>query len=370
MKRILFITPFVPSLQGAAMKFTKKTIESLSNDFIVDLVYFKYADDDIYLPKNKNINVLSVFPISIKTKLLGISQKPWLYPIFTVRYSRKLKKYFNELIQNNSYSLIFLDHSQTFIYGMRITNIPKILMSHDIIFQRVYRTSNKLLSWFARISENKMMHQSNATIFSFSTKDQQIISNCYKLSSKVTNGVVDDRVLNIFPDTINDYYVLFGDWKRLDNYNGLMWFIQNVYDKLPDGLCLKIIGRGMPEQYLQEIVKRSKIEVLGYVDNPYQIISNSQAMICPLFSGAGVKFKVIEALACGVPIIGTDIAFEGIPNDYLAFMIEANTAEDFLEQMDTSHYTIKQRIAMKKMFIQTYLNDQIIDFMSDNNNDK
>jgi len=34
----------------------------------------------------------------------------------------------------------------------------------------------------------------------------------------------------------------------------------------------------------------------------------SKALISPLFTGAGIKVKVIEALACGIPVIGTDIA--------------------------------------------------------------
>lgn len=56
------------------------------------------------------------------------------------------------------------------------------------------------------------------------------------------------------------------------------------------------------------------MEYLGFMDNPYVQIAKCQALIAPLFNGAGVKVKVIEALALGTPVIGTDIAFEGIEN--------------------------------------------------------
>ena len=60
--------------------------------------------------------------------------------------------------------------------------------------------------------------------------------------------------------------------------------------------------------------------MLGFVDNPYKIMSESLGLIAPLFHGAGIKVKVIESLACGTPVIGTEVAFEGIDfieNKYL-----------------------------------------------------
>jgi glycosyltransferase involved in cell wall biosynthesis len=67
--------------------------------------------------------------------------------------------------------------------------------------------------------------------------------------------------------------------------------------------------------------KLGNIKILSFIKNPYKIISESQILVAPLFEGAGVKVKVIESLACGTPVVGTEIAFEGIEFDkglYLA----------------------------------------------------
>ncbi len=52
-------------------------------------------------------------------------------------------------------------------------------------------------------------------------------------------------------------------------------------------------------------------------------------MIAPLRYGAGLKGKVIESIAQGVPIITTDIGKEGITSK--SIMLIANTEKDFIK---------------------------------------
>jgi len=46
-----------------------------------------------------------------------------------------------------------------------------------------------------------------------------------------------------------------------------------------------------------------------------ELYNKSRVVVVPLLSGAGVKGKVIEAMAKGVPVVGTPIAFEGMVKD-------------------------------------------------------
>jgi hypothetical protein len=57
----------------------------------------------------------------------------------------------------------------------------------------------------------------------------------------------------------------------------------------------------------------NNIDYLGFVDRPLDIIYTSCAVIAPLFTGAGVKVKVIDSFTTGTPVIGTNITFEGLP---------------------------------------------------------
>ncbi len=101
---------------------------------------------------------------------------------------------------------------------------------------------------------------------------------------------------------------MFGNWKRADNYEGALWLLNGLSDYINNPITVDIIGKLFPEE---KIIRSEKvtINVSGFVDNPYPIIAESKAMLCPLFSGAGIKVKVIESLACGTPVIGTEIAY-------------------------------------------------------------
>lgn len=69
---------------------------------------------------------------------------------------------------------------------------------------------------------------------------------------------------------------------------------------------------------------------MGFVENPLDIIYKSAALIAPLFTGAGVKVKVIDAFTTGTPVIGTEIAFEGLPFiERLTF--QADKAKAYIE---------------------------------------
>ena len=156
---------------------------------------------------------------------------------------------------------------------------------------------------------------------------------------------------------------MFGDWRRKENAEGALWFINTVGPLLRKKVHIKIIGRGFPNKDVKNIVPNLNLDFLGFVDDPYKILSQSKALISPLFTGAGIKVKVIEALACGFPVIGTDIAFEGLPPLFNSFMLIAETPKDYIRCMECLNLNIDERIKTKEMFIKTYQSDSITNYI-------
>ena len=64
MKRILFITPFTPCNKDAGSNYTKQLLEKLSLSNQIDLCYFKYKNDPLYNPSNKNIQIIKSLAIT------------------------------------------------------------------------------------------------------------------------------------------------------------------------------------------------------------------------------------------------------------------------------------------------------------------
>ena len=114
----------------------------------------------------------------------------------------------------------------------------------------------------------------------------------------------------------------------------------------------KIVGGGLDSTKLNEYLGRDvSYEYLGFVDNPYEILSLSSGLVAPLRLGAGVKVKVIESLGCGVPVIGTDVAFEGIPDYAQGFCLDINSSESFVKAVNFSN---EDRFKFKQDFLAKY----------------
>lgn len=354
MKKILFLTPYVPSSRAGGENFTRLLLEELSKSNYIDLLYYRYADDPSYVCPNENVKVVKEIINSTFLKLKNYMMYPFVHPIFSVRFNRRVLKFVEKLVAANNYDFLYLDHSQMALYGKYFPEMQKILMSHDVMAQRFSRQGNALSKALVLKGEKSLMQLPNTTVFTFSEKDRKIIRNEYGIDSRVTFFYLDDMVVNAYPRKIEKQLVFMGKWKRADNYDGIKWFFDNVYNNIDKSYKINIIGKWLPDDFVAQIKNFPNVEYLGFVDNPYDLIANSTATISPIFSGAGVKVKVVESLACGTPVIGNEIAFEGISEEFSNFMIYANEPKMYADKINGLDIDLNKRFEFKKSFLNNY----------------
>lgn len=123
------------------------------------------------------------------------------------------------------------------------------------------------------------------------------------------------------------------DW--IPNLEGIKWFIRNVWDKVlihhPETV-LYIAGKAMPNELMN--YKDKNIINMGLVDDAKEFMTIAPIMIAPIFSGGGLKIKMIEAMALKRIIISTSFAAKGInvKNNYDILM--ADSADMFVENIN------------------------------------
>ena len=363
-KRVLFLTPFRPGKFAGGHNYTRLLLQRLAEkDFHIDLLYYKYNSDPLYdNPDKSRIKVLKVCKISLLSKLFNALNIPFFHPIFTVRFSWLNLFFLKRITKKNHYDIIYLDHPQMYLYGYFFKQ-PKILMAHDVMAQRYERSSSNLVQKIVKAGEKFFMGMNDCTIFSFSSKDADLIRKYYGLDSKVTNFFIDDKIQDLPKPELKDYFVFFGKWDRDDNLDGLKWFFSDVYQKINNPVKIYIIGVALPEDFQNKLRNYPNVEYLGFVDNPYGIIANAKAMFAPLFSGAGVKVKVVESLACGTPVIGNKISFEGIDEDYREFMISATTPEDYVQAIENLDFCLERRILFREKFLKKYNSQSVVNYL-------
>lgn len=363
MKKILLITPYTPDNQGVGVSYTSQLLRELSKTCIVDLVYFRYEEDAAYKPVSTNIRVVLDKVVHTKDKVLGLLNHPLLFPLFTSRHCKDVTRFLQQRVRENSYDCVYFDFSQTFSYAKYIDHPNKLLMSHDVIAQKYSRMKQYLRPWAMR-SERKML-KAGSIVFTFSEKDCELIRTLYGVKSEATTFFLNPNVLAAEPTEDSQYYVFFGDWSRVENIEALEWFLDNVYHRLSNQNSYKVIGGGrMPDALKQRLLQLPNVEYLGFVDNPYKIIANAKAEIASLHMGAGVKVKCVEALGSGTPIIGTEVAFEGIGEKYRGAMFMANEPEEFASIINSFDYTLEKKKQLKRFFIENYNNKRVLEYIN------
>ena len=261
---------------------------------------------------------------------------------------------------------MIFDHSQVFLYARLMRNcIPKYLICHDVITQRISRSSNCFFAKIATYSERMVLNARNSSVFSFSSKDCELIYSLFDRRADLCLDYIDMLAESASPTKTGDYFVFFAYWGRRDNIDGLRWFYNHVVPKIDKETEFVIIGKGINTDSINCGNALIKSNIMGFVDNPYNIIANAKALISPLFTGAGIKVKVIEALACGPPVIGTDISFEGFDSKYNKFMLTCKTPDDYIRYMFDIDFSIDERKEFKLMFVDSYKSKTIPNYIDE-----
>ncbi len=99
------------------------------------------------------------------------------------------------------------------------------------------------------------------------------------------------------------------------NVDGVLWFAREVYPLIKAAVPevrFAVVGARPPAAVRQLGEADASISVTGYVADPQPYRAAAAALIVPVRAGGGMRVKILEALALGLPIVSTTIGYEGI----------------------------------------------------------
>jgi len=118
------------------------------------------------------------------------------------------------------------------------------------------------------------------------------------------------------------------DW--MPNEEAVTWLLEKVWPavlkQLPESR-LVLAGKNMPEKFKRLASKN--LSVIEQVKSSAEFYKTYDIMLVPLWSGSGLRIKLVEGLAYGKAIITTGIGAEGIPYVNHKDLIVADNPEDF-----------------------------------------
>lgn len=210
---------------------------------------------------------------------------------------------------------------------------------HDVSFLWYHRKyimeENRIKKWYWKnryfyMKQNELKNLSNMDcVFPHNIKDEKLLMNENIDSNKIHTIVPFFQRLNIERNPNNNTIIIYGAMNRPENYESAIWFIENVFTRLKDeNVELLIIG-GNPIDKLKSY-ENSRIKVLGFVKTLDEYFSTCTCLVAPLFLGAGIKIKVLEAMYAGVPTLTNDIGIEGIPAVRNQDYYHCDSANDYI----------------------------------------
>ncbi|MEA2165082.1 MAG: polysaccharide biosynthesis protein PslH [Thermoanaerobaculia bacterium] len=110
------------------------------------------------------------------------------------------------------------------------------------------------------------------------------------------------------------------------NQEAALWIAETLHPRLD--ASIHIAGSNAPA-WLRERLETSGVTFDGRIADAGAFIRSRDVMIAPLFSGGGMRIKILEAMAQGKPVVATTIGAAGIAVTHGENILLADHAETF-----------------------------------------
>ncbi len=239
-----------------------------------------------------------------------------------------------ESIYTAPYLKIVRKHTEAACF-CRVHNIEFLiwqrLSEHETSFLK--RKYLELLTNRLKSFEEDILKQFNL-LLPISQKEEAYLTqtksnSCYYLPFGVEEN---NDFLEPIIDKQSIYHIGSMDWAP--NVEGIHWFLDKVWplvhEKLPN-IHLFLAGKNMPASI--HTLENLHINVVGEIDDVMKFSLEKNIMIVPLLSGAGIRIKILEAMALGKTIVTTQIGAEGIGATHMENILIADNPEEFVTSL-------------------------------------
>ncbi len=261
--------------------------------------------------------------------------------------------YLGKIIRKNNIDLVQFEFAQfqNLVYGF--PEVKRIFIQHEIQFVRNERymkgkseisTCNSYQMRMLKATEIAAMESCDAVVVLTEVDKDILVKEGIKTSLFVSPAVIPLPDIKLESQYhFNDKLVFLGGSNHHPNYEGMMWFLQNVWPQIlskKPHTKLEIVGQWKQSHINPIKLKYNNVEFAGFVPSIEPHLKGA-IMIVPILTGSGMRMKIIDAVNYGVPFITTKVGVEGLDfeNDKDCFI--ADTPEEFaqrtLELMDDSN---------------------------------
>jgi len=341
--RVLFGAPYPiePPVHGGAV-FMHQTLKALAPQADVHVVGFLDGAEQAEAQER-------LTGICASASFLVRSHRPPPNPSTTVPHGirefwdRDFEWMLHRTIYLERIDVVQLEYTVLSQYGGAFRHIPSFLFEHDIFFQSLWRGMRTAgIKPTGLLEYGRMLRYELKMVRVFNR-----VQVCSRENAEYLLGFVPEMKGRIDPDLRaaidtsrypfvtqgreEDTLLFVGSFRHGPNVEALGWFTAEVLPLILQArpeVMLAVVGAELPNS-LRHLLEHPNVRMMGFVEDVREPLLKCKVFLCPVLSGSGVRVKLLEAFACGIPAVSTAIGAEGLATPDERICEIADTPDEF-----------------------------------------
>lgn len=345
--KILFFTydfPYPTNTGGKSRAYNLLKYGKKNDTFVL----FSFVRDDFREEYIENIKQIGIRNIHLfkRRKLKNIKNLSAIVSnnsIFnTLYYDKAVHAKLKKLIISEKIDLVHFESFYTSFYLKKdIREIgAKLICGEENIEYKIYEDYvNNVAPWFLRPlygiesrkireEEEKIWSEADLCLAVTQPEAEYIEKISNTKCSVIENGIDPDYF--IYRPKVQSFgkNILFvGNFTYYPNFDAIKYFYQDIFKNMEDkDVTLTIIGK---KSGTLPFAKDKMIKTIEYVEDIREYYYNADIFVSPVRFGGGTNFKLLEAMACGTPVIADRARITSIGAQEGTHLLTAGNANEF-----------------------------------------
>ena len=343
MKKILIISPYFPfpARDGGKVRLYNLIKHLSKENEVYLLAYIEPTADRACVDLAKEF-CKGVFPVvREEDKRIIRDDLPRSVSFF---YTQAMIDELRKVLDIVKPDIVQLDFLIMTEYVKYIKNVSVFYTEHDMglldfnqsFHDRDLNDNERFFEWKKLVQYEKKILDFFTSVIVLTERDKGLIEN---LNNNIKATIIPTGVDTEFykpNDIVNKEksLVFVGHYKHFPNLDAIVYFVKNIYpkviEKIPN-IKLYIVGSGVTKTV--EDLKSDNIVITGEVEDIRRYLKRPNIFIAPVRLGGGIKGKVLEAMAMGVPVVATKEAVSGIDYSIGNFALVSDDVNVFADNV-------------------------------------
>ncbi len=270
-------------------------------------------------------------------------------------YSKKVADELLKIVHERKIDII---HFESFYTAFYLSNIFKTLG-----VKQIYGSENIEYKLYEEFAQNKgilkpllnlqvkqikkeecQMYKNSDANLAVTGEEVEFIKKYNDKTFQIPNGIDIDNFAYHEPVERNEKNILFvGNFSYFPNVSAIEDFHKNIFSKIENDVKLTVIGKKVGSL---SFVSDPRVRAVEFVEDIKDAYAAADILISPVKIGGGTNFKILEAMAAGVPVVAYKGRMDAVGVEDEKHVLVASDDFDFQKKIEMLLENLDKRKAL------------------------